>query len=113
MTCTTRSVIAVMSIGVRCTADRLAVQAKGYWERGYAVNRREPEITPRVAKLNPKDAAKVLGVSEEKARELLAKARKPTAPATKGKPTPARRPKANRQSRVADPKRITFYGPLG
>ena len=77
------------------------------------MNRREPVITPRVAKMSPGDAAKVLGVSEEKAKELLAKARRPAASVSKTTPTSRRGPKAGRQSRSTEPKPATFYGPLG
>ncbi|MBF8299410.1 MAG: hypothetical protein HW397_459 [Dehalococcoidia bacterium] len=70
------------------------------------MNRREPKITPSIARLTPKEAAKALSVSEERAKELLEAARRAS--------LAGRRPKAAQpQGRAAEAKRITFYGPLG
>ena len=72
------------------------------------MNKREPEMTPDMLKMSPKDVAGLLKVTEERARELLAQAGARTG---RGRPGRKRRSPTQVRKDLGD-KPIIFYGPL-
>ena len=69
------------------------------------MNKREPEITPEMAKMSPREVARLLAVTEVRALEVLAQMKTP------GKPGRKRRVPGALVTKTVG-KRITFYGPL-